>query len=73
MPRRGTSSIQILVRISFIVVFIYGYYTYNELKSAFRRSEESVKRMKLQEENLSAQLQGNHLIAVCVSRFCVDV
>jgi len=40
------------------VIFVYGFYSYNELKSALRRSDESVKRSKLENDNLSTQLLG---------------
>ena len=40
------------------VVFVYGFYSYNELKSALRRSDDSIKRSKLENDNLSTQLLG---------------
>ena len=40
------------------VIFVYGFYSYNELKSALRRSNDIVKRSRLESDNLSAQLLG---------------
>lgn len=59
MPRRGLPGVQVVVLIGVVLLFLYGYYSFNEVKSTLRKSEEMVKRAKLDEENLSAQLQGN--------------
>ena len=60
MPRRGLPGVQIVVLIAVVLLFVYGYYSFNELKSTLKKSEETVKRVKLEEENLSAQLQGDY-------------
>jgi len=49
------------------VVFVYGFYSYNELKSALRRSDESTKRSKLENDNLSTQLLGIADVVVIVA------
>jgi hypothetical protein len=59
MPRRGLPGVQVVVLIGVILLFVYGYYSFSELKSTLGKSEENLKRTKLEEENLSAQLQGN--------------
>jgi len=59
MSRRGAPGIQVVALIGVVLVSIYGYYSYSELKSALRKSEDTVKRVTLEEENLSTQLQGS--------------
>jgi len=56
MSRRGTP--QVLAFVAVGVIFVYGFYSYNELKSALRRSDENIKRSKLESDNLSTQLLG---------------
>ena len=56
MSRRGSP--QVLAFVAVGVVFVYGFYSYNELKSALRRSDDSIKRSKLESDNLSTQLLG---------------
>jgi len=57
------------------VVFVYGFYSYNELKSALRRSDESIKRSKLENDNLSTQLLGiaDVVRIVAISNVLLDV
>ena len=64
MPRRGPPGVQVLVAIGVLLLFVYGYYSYNELKSTIRKNEEAAKRMVLNEENLMTQLQGIVLILI---------
>ena len=56
MSRRGTP--QVLAFVAVGVIFVYGFYSYYELKSALRRSDENIKRSKLENDNLSTQLLG---------------
>jgi len=65
MSRRGTP--QVLAFVAVGVVFVYGFYSYNELKSALRRSDESTKRSKLENDNLSTQLLGIADVVVIVA------
>ena len=65
MSRRGTP--QVLAFVAVGVVFVYGFYSYNELKSALRRSDESIKRTKLETDNLSTQLLGLSDVVVMVT------
>jgi len=56
MTRKGTP--QVLAFVAVGVIFVYGFYSYNELKSAVRRSDENLKRSKIENDNLSTQLFG---------------
>lgn len=40
------------------VLFLYGFYEYHQVKGALYRTEELIKRAKVDKENLSTQLQG---------------
>ena len=66
MSRKGTP--QVLAFVAVGVIFVYGFYSYNELKSALRRSDEKIKRSKLESDNLSVQLQGIAVILNCKQR-----
>jgi len=64
MTKRGSPTVQVIIVIAVVAVFLYGFYRYHDQHTLLKRSEESADKLKQKTESLSAQLQGNTALIV---------
>jgi len=57
MGRRGLSSLRAVVIVAFVVLIVYGYYTYNELQTELHRRDSREERLKRQLDTVSSELE----------------
>jgi len=59
MGRRGLTSLRAVVVAAVVLLFVYGFYTYNELQTELKKRDSREERVKLQLDTVSSELEGN--------------
>ena len=59
MTRRSSPGIKAFGLVAVVGLFIFGMYSYHDLHTRQRRSEEKADRLRQQHDSISAQLQGD--------------
>ena len=60
MSRRNSPGVQAVVILGVVFLFLYGYYSYHQVQTRLKRSDEKAERLKQQQDSVSAQLQGEY-------------
>lgn len=60
--RRHSETLKLVIGIVGGMLFIYGFYAYNDLHSRFKKTEENNDKLQQLHESLSSQLQGYHSV-----------
>ncbi len=58
MMRRNTAGIKLFLIVAAGVLMLYGLYSFHELHTKLKSTEEKADRLRQQHDSLSAQLQG---------------
>ena len=61
MTRRGGMGLKVVGSVAAGLILIYGLYSYHDVQTRLKRSEEKGERLRQQHDSLSAQLQGKYL------------
>ena len=78
MTRRSGVGMKVILTVAICLFAVYCLYSYHEVHTRLKRSDEKAERLKQQHDSLSAQLQGNirvnirfalHLVTWCDVKF----
>ena len=67
MSRRGGPGVQVLAVVAVVGLFMYGFYSYHQLNTHFRKTEEKADHLRQQHDSISAQLQGNSNLKILIT------